>query len=342
MRQRSRPATGRGGRLPARHVDTAARERARTLVETSAEDPLAPFVLRADKQYAFSPDGRAVIGYRTWLGLVVAAGDPVGDRRSWPAAVDQLMETGRLRRQGVAVLGAGDAARELWAAHGLSAVAIGRDVVVRPEHFGLVGRRYRNLRQAVRRTHNAGVTVEHWSEANVPRDTLAELRWLLAVGGRDRSRGFSMLLGTAFDGGTPDSRVVLARDRAGRVVGAHRYLRAGPKDLTLDVPIRHPEAPNGVDERLVAEMVDWAARHGMARVSLAFAPFPDLFGPHGRDTWGRRAAYVAVHAFDPLIRVERLYRYLRKFHAFAGPRYVMLRRRQVVRAAAAMLLLEFF
>jgi lysylphosphatidylglycerol synthetase-like protein (DUF2156 family) len=48
-----------------------------------------------------------------------------------------------------------------------------------------------------------------------------------------------------------------------------------------------------------------------------------------------------VHLLDPLISVERLYRYLRKFHAFDQQRYVMLRWRQVVRVAIVLLLLEF-
>jgi len=39
--------------------------------------------------------------------------------------------------------------------------------------------------------------------------------------------------------------------------------------------------------------------------------------------------------------VERLYRYLRKFHAFDQQRHVMLRWRQLPRTALALLLLEF-
>ena len=42
-----------------------------------------------------------------------------------------------------------------------------------------------------------------------------------------------------------------------------------------------------------------------------------------------------------MIRVERLYLYLRKFHAFDQQRFVMLRWRQVVVVALAALLLEF-
>jgi lysylphosphatidylglycerol synthetase-like protein (DUF2156 family) len=54
-----------------------------------------------------------------------------------------------------------------------------------------------------------------------------------------------------------------------------------------------------------------------------------------------KVAYAAVHLLDPLISVERLYRYLRKFHAFDQERYVMLRWRHIPVVAVAALLLEF-
>jgi lysylphosphatidylglycerol synthetase-like protein (DUF2156 family) len=96
-----------------------------------------------------------------------------------------------------------------------------------------------------------------------------------------------------------------------------------------------------VDERLVSEIVAWGADHGIERVSLAFAPFPELF--EDRTRFGRTGTmlYWVTHLLDPLIRVERLYRYLRKYHAFDQERYVLLRRRQVLVVAAALLLLEF-
>lgn len=88
-------------------------------------------------------------------------------------------------------------------------------------------------------------------------------------------------------------------------------------------------------------MVDWGREQGVERVSLAFAPFPDLFVKRNRLGILTKIAYGAVHLLDPLIRVERLYRYLRKFHAFDKQRFVMLRRRQILIVAVALLLLEF-
>ncbi|HET8604706.1 MAG TPA: phosphatidylglycerol lysyltransferase domain-containing protein [Marmoricola sp.] len=311
------------------------------LVDLSVDDPLAPFVLRPGKRHVFSPDGRAAIGYRVRFGVAVVGGDPVGDRLSWPAAAAAFVAEAEAAGHRLAVLAAGEHARELWTAHGLAAVPIGRDVVLRPEELTLQGRHFRNLRQAVKRTHNAGVTVCCWREAEVPEDVRAEIRALVHAGGRDADRGFSMILGRQFDGSQPAALVVVARDRDGRLVGAHRYLRAGEKDLSLDVPVRAEGAPNGVDERLIVDTVAWAAEHGVRRVSLAFAPFPDLFAERHHLTGRRRLFLALVHLLDPLIRVERLYRYLRKFHAFDQERFVMLRWAQLPRVAAALLWLEF-
>lgn len=330
------PAPGSGA--PASGAGDA--QRLRALVAQSVDDPLAPFVLRPGKRHLFAPDGRAAVGFQVRFGTAVVGGDPVGDPLCWPGAVDAFVRWARARGHRIAVLAAGERARPLWAAHGLSALPIGRDVVLRPSAFELVGRRFRNLRQAVQRTRNAGVTVAWWHEDDVPAEVRAELGRVLRLGGRDKDRGFSMILGRPFDGSQPDALVMVARDAAGRLVGSHRYLRAGQKDLSLDVPIRAAGAPNGVDERLIAEAVAWAGAHGIARVSLAFAPFPDLFSAVDV-RWGYRAMRRLVHVLDPLISVERLYRYLRKFHAFDQERYVMLRWRQVIPVALALLTLEF-
>ena len=42
----------------------------------------------------------------------------------------------------------------------LRAIPIGRDVVIDVADFEMTGRKFRNLRQAVKRTHNRGITTE--------------------------------------------------------------------------------------------------------------------------------------------------------------------------------------
>jgi lysylphosphatidylglycerol synthetase-like protein (DUF2156 family) len=315
--------------------------RVRLLVAASEGDPLAPFALRPEKSYVFAPGGSAAVGYRIRMGTAVASGDPVGAVEAWPAAIEAFVLSARVQRLRVAVLGAGERARPIWAHYRLRGVPIGRDVVVRSADFTLQGRRFRNLRQAVQRSHNAGVKVDLQREGELGPSDVAELRALMQRARREDTRGFSMILGRLFSGDTPDAVVAIARDEDGTAVGAHRYLWAGQHDLSLDLPIRSPSAPNGVDERLIAEVVAWGEEHGVERVSLAFAPFPDLFVNRSHLGLLGKVAYGAVHLLDPLIRVERLYRYLRKFHAFDQQRFVMLRPRHILIVAMALLLLEF-
>jgi lysylphosphatidylglycerol synthetase-like protein (DUF2156 family) len=315
--------------------------RVRDLVATSEADPLAPFALRPEKEYVFSPDGDAALSYRVKLGVAFASGDPVGEPEAWQAAIDAFVVAAKARRLRVAVLGSGERAKAMWAAYGLSAVPIGRDVVLGREQFEITGRRYRNLRQAIQRSRNAGITVEFSREGDLPTSDILEIRGLMAHEHKVDSRGFSMILGRLFNGLEPDAIIGIARDTDGTMVAAHRYLWAGKQDLSLDLPVRARRSPNGTDERLVAETIAWGQENGVERVSLAFAPFPDLFVNRKNLGVLGKLAYGAVHLLDPLIKVERLYRYLRKFHAFDQERYVMLRWRHTVRVAAAALLLEF-
>jgi lysylphosphatidylglycerol synthetase-like protein (DUF2156 family) len=319
--------------------EDAVRAAVRALVERSDDDPLAPFVLHPKKQHVFAADGTAVIGFAVRLGVAVAAGDPVGRAEAWPAAVEAFLTLAARQRWRPAVLGAGERARPLWEAHGLRAVPIGRDVIVRPGDWRLDGRRFRNLRQAIRRTRNAGVTTLLLREAAVPVAVVADVGRLRGDLHRDSGRGFSMLLGGWFDGQHPDALLALARNRDGRLVAAQRYLPAGPRGLSLDLPLRSRDAPNGVDERLVAETVAWAGRHGVRQVSLAFAPFPELFAAPA--TTGAGLAARMLRVLDPLIHLRGLYDYLRKFDAFAGRRFVLLRWRNLPRVAVALFLLEF-
>ncbi len=322
-------------------VDDRVRSHIRDLVALSAGDPLAPFAMRPEKQYVLSPNGDAAVGYRVRLRTAVASGDPVGVPEEWASAIDAFVQMAASRRLRVAVLGAGERALPMWRRHGLSAVPIGRDVVMQSKALELRGRRYRNLRQAVQRSHNAGVTVEHAREGELTAATVRELRALMTASRRDDERGFSMILGHMFNGLEPDAVVALARDADGVLIGAQRYLWAGKQDLSLDLPIRARNAPNGVDERLCADTVAWGRENGVDRVSLAFAPWPDLFEDASRYGISGRLLYTVTHVLDPLIRVERLYVYLRKFHAFDQERYVLLRKRNSLVVIAAFLLLEF-
>ncbi len=318
------------------------------LVNATTGDPLAPFAMQTTKCYHFNADGTAAIAYRTRLGFAVVSGDPIGDDARFTALVTDFAAMCHTHGWRIVVLGCSERRLNLWAGatmvgQKLRSVPIGRDVVIDVATFDMVGRRYRNLRQAVQRTHNFGVTTEVVDEQGLHDVLLAELAEvvLASPSGSRTERGFSMSLDGTLEGRYPGVALIIARDKDGRVQGFHRYASAGHgTEVTLDVPWRRRGAPNGIDERLSVDMITVAREQGAQRLSLAFAAFPEIFTDKDR-TLPRNLVFTAVHLGDPLIALESLYRYLRKFHALGDRRYVMATLTQVVPLLIVLLSLEF-
>jgi len=299
------------------------------------------------KSYHFNADKTAAIAYRTRLGFAVVSGDPIGDVTQFGYLVADFVRMCRGRGWQIIVLAGGERHLELWRSETVGqpmlAVPIGRDVVVDVRHFTLSGRRFRNLRQAVQRTRNCGVTTEIVDEQELDGPLTAELTEVLYAAHRAAraERGLCMNLDAALQGRFPGIKLAIARDRCGRVVAFHRYATAGEgSEVSLDVPFRRPDAPNGVDERLSVDMIAAAKSHNALRLSLAFAAFPEIFDATRRGPL-QRVAYRLIHLLDPLIRLESLYRYLGKFHALAERRYVVLCVHHIPAALIVLLSLEF-
>ncbi|MVZ99516.1 DUF2156 domain-containing protein [Actinomadura sp. LD22] len=319
--------------------DEDERRRVAGLVAHPGSDTLAPFALRRDKAYVFSPDGRAAIGYRVLFGIAVAGGDPVGDPASQAAAIEEFLTLCRTSGWRPAVLGASADLLPEWGP--LRSFGFGDEVVVRPAEFTLSGRQMRNVRQAVKRTVNAGVTTEIVPERELPARLRAELLEVASgsLGGA-AERGFSMNLDELLTGYHPGAVVAVAYDEDKRPIAFQRYVTAG-EGISLDAMRRAPGGPNGVNERLIVEMVEYAGEHGHALVSLNFAAFRELLDAEERGAL-EKAGYQALHLLDPLIAVESLYLFDKKFRPDYKPRSIVFRSWfDIVWLAAALLTLEF-
>jgi lysylphosphatidylglycerol synthetase-like protein (DUF2156 family) len=318
------------------------------LIDATVGDPLAPFAMQSLKCYFFSADGNAALAYRTRIGFAVPSGDPVGDEEQFPQLVADFVAMCRTRGWRLMVLGCSERRKELWDNHAvisqrMRCVPIGRDVVIDLGSFDMAGRKFRNLRQAVQRTHNFGITTELVAEQDLDASMQAELAQVLGASqsGARTERGFSMILDGALERRYPGIQLLIARDRNGTVQGFHRYATAGGgRDVTLDVPWRRPGAPNGIDERLSVDMISAAKAAGGQRLSLAFAAFPDIFDDESRGTL-ENVFYRLIHLLDAFVALESLYRYLRKFHSLGDRRYALVSMRHILPALVVLLSLEF-
>jgi lysylphosphatidylglycerol synthetase-like protein (DUF2156 family) len=333
--------------VPSRR-DPAAMARVWPLVEATHGDSLAPFAMQSLKSYYFNAEGSAAIAYCARLGLAVVSGDPIGEPGLFAKLVRDFAAMCRRRGWRIVVLGCGEQWLGLWGdraviGQSLRAVPIGRDVVIDVSRFEMAGRKYRNLRQAVQRTRNVGITTEVVAEDQLDATLASELADVLYASHRGAhvERGFSMILDHALEGRYPGVRLIVARDSRGRVQGFQRYATAGGgTDVTLDVPWRRPGAPNGVDERMSVDMIADCKSSGGQRLSLAFGAFPEIFDNDNRNLI-ESSYYALIHLGRSLIKLESLYRYLRKFNAFGERRYVLLSLRHIPVALVVLLSLEF-
>jgi lysyl-tRNA synthetase class 2 len=278
------------------------------LAASGDADSLAPFATRADKAYVFSPDRRAAIGYRVLFGTALVGGDPVGAIDSAGAAIKAYLDLCTRRGWRPAVLGASDDLVPVWRHYGMRGLHIGDEAVLAVDEFSLASRRMRNVRQAVNRTRNAGVTV---TIGPLTGDLATHLRPVLDqwLGGR-RERGFAMNLDAILEP-RPDCLFAVAYAAGGEAVAFARFAVCADGSIyTLDVAPRGTLAPNGVAERMIVEVVDYARAHGAHEVSLNFAAFRWVFDAPGAMA---RTSAALLHAFDRWIEIASLNRFCEKF-----------------------------
>jgi lysyl-tRNA synthetase class 2 len=300
----------------------SARRAAVELVRSHGDDTLSFFKLRDDKQYLFSPDGRAFAGYRVENGVLLVSGDPVGAAESLPSLVRELRAFADVRGLKLAVVGASDRALPLWEPCGARSFYIGDEAVIDVGAFSLQGRPIRKVRQSVTRMGKAGFEATLHELHELDEATLAELeqvseRWRRG----DPERGFSMAMDTLRGEHLHDSLVLVARQE-GRVRGFLHFVPVcGREAVSLSFMRRELDTPNGLTEFMVARAMELLRERGVTEASLNFAAFARLIhspnGPFER-LLGRLATL-----FNPYFQIESLYRFNAKFFPRWEPRYLV-------------------
>lgn len=303
-------------------------ERAVRALLAAADDPdsLGYFATRDDRLSCWSDGGEAAVSYRVVAGTALAAGDPLGPREHWPAAMRAFLDTAQDHAWIPAVAAAGPEAGVMWGeVAGFSSFTFGDEAVLHPATFTLEGRSMRKVRQAVSRSTRAGNVVEIARLSALPPGTDVQLRHLAdRWRGQAAERGFSMSLGRIDATRDPRSLVVTAR-RDGQTMGLLVLVPWGDDGASLDVMRRSPDATNGTTELMIATLLQRAPSLGLRRVSLNFVVLRDAIeraeapeAPPSARLWGR-----TVKSLTGWTQVETLYRFTSKFHPEWLPRQLL-------------------
>ena len=215
-------------------------------------DSLGYFATRRDKSVVFAPNGRAAITYRVEVGVCLASGDPIGDPRAWPAAIDAWLTLCQSYGWAPGVMGASSAGAQAFREAGLNALELGDEAILYPDSFKLSGPDMKPVRQAVTRARRAGLTVRIRRHRDLSPDEMAEVdqagrrlarhrdraRLLDGAGPPRRSRPTATACWSRPSATTQTER---RRGRGDAVAGAvgHQRRVAGPDAPLARVPQRH-------------------------------------------------------------------------------------------------------
>lgn len=303
--------------------DAAVRRAAFQLVRAYGTDTLACFKLRRDKRYLFSPDGRALLGYRVENRVLLVSGDPVGAEDAIPEVVRAAAAFAEARALRLAVLGASEAMLPVWRDAGLRALYLGDEAIVETASFSLEGRAIRKVRQSLSRLEKAGYTASVAELRSLDTTALAELEAVSAEWLQGQpERGFVMAMDALDPAAQPDSVVVVARDETGAARGfLHLLPTYGRPAMSLSLMRRDHATPNGLTEFLVIQAIALLKERGVEEISLNFAAFARwLHSPSNR---AERLLGRFVSAFDRWFQIESLYRFNAKFFPRWEPRYFL-------------------
>jgi lysyl-tRNA synthetase, class II len=300
----------------------AARRLAADLVRAHGTDTLSFFKLRGDKQYFFSADKQAFVGYRIENGVLLLSGDPVGP----PEAIDPLLSDLRTfagaRGLKLGAVGASERMRARYEQLGLRSLYLGDEAIVDLDSFSLEGRPIRKVRQSVTRLRKAGYTAELHELRSVDQATVQEIERVLERGRQGApERGFSMAM-DSISRHAEETLVLLARDSDGAIRGVLHFVPCyGRAAVSLSFMRRDPETPNGLTEFLVASAAELLRERDVRELSLNFATFAKWM--HSPTRWHERALGKLVALGNPFFQIESLYRFNAKFFPRWEPRYLV-------------------
>lgn len=298
------------------------RERVRSLLERSGRSSIAHFALLPDKAYFFSDEGEAVLAFKVVGSTAVVMGDPIGDESRFGELIDAFREHCELDGWALAFHQATPRHLELYARHGLKALKIGEEGIVRLATFTLSGTAARHLRATMNRFQREGYHAEvleppHHAEVMHRLKEISD-GWLAQ--GKRRERTFT--LGQFDVHALQECPIMVARGPDERTVGFANIIPSyRSTEGTFDL-LRYSAEPKAVADFLCISLIDYFRGRGLTGMSLGLSPFSGMDVAQPRSP-AERAMSLLYRRGTFLFRYTGLRGFKEKFQPVWEPRYLI-------------------
>ncbi len=286
---------------------------AQLLLQRWGGAPLMYFALLPDKRYLWGGTAGQEwgIAYRVVGRQALAMGDPFGDPEKVAEAIAAFQAHCRRMGWTAAFYQVTPSALDAYHQAGLRAVKVGEDAQIHLPDFALAGKRFKNLRNDLRRIEKAGVRLEEYGPDAPPDVMVVEEMAAISAGWRraHRAREGTFAMG-GFDPASDlfrESRTFVARDgEGGRMLAFATFVPifgAGEtRGWALDLMRRRADALHGVMDFLVVSAAQVFQAEGAALLSLGLSP---LAGAGGT---GEAPALAHIRRFL-FLRLSRVYNF---------------------------------
>ena len=294
---------------------------------------VAPFLSAPDLDVFVSPNGRAAIAYRAEADTLLALGDPIGPAEEIAPLLAAFETYCRERDWEFAFFQASPGLRAAYTARGWRVLHIGEEPVIDPGTFALEGGPMGDVRRAVRRLEQAGVTVRSVRPpAHAFDPTASDEAGLLLSGMRAVSQ--SWLAGhpggeKSFGMGRFDVRqlrerwLLVAVSGTGRVEAFVTWAEVpAAHGWTLDLTRRLDDAPAGVMDLLVARSALEARDAGVAGLSLGLSALVSVDSEPGPDE--ERVRAFLRRRLGAFYDFEGLFHWKKKFQPRFEDRFLVV------------------
>lgn len=294
----------------------------RILLSPPSEDSLGYFATNDDRSIVFSDNGRAAVSFRVINGVCIAAGNPLGDVQSWPEAIRAFNDVAKRNGWIPAAASISEPGARAYADAGMRIMPMGDEAIIDTTRFDL--KELAPVRKTVNALKRKGYTVRIQHQAALSEHERRQLQFVANQWRRGDERGFTMASGRVADPRDGRTVAVTALDPAGEMVGLLTFVPWGRRGLSLDVMRRHPDAPSGLTELMVAELAKEGTAMNIDKFSLNFVVLREVMekGQSVAAAWWQKALLKLLVFSSRWWQIQSLYQSNVKYQPQWQARYL--------------------